>query len=357
MAVEYKTDDVLTAARKRIARVFNDFEEIVISVSGGKDSTVLAELCAEEAARRSRRPALFFLDQEAEYESTIDVIEALMADPRIEPRWYQVPLLMTNATSHRALFLRAWEPGEAWMRAKHPAAIHAIEGDYPRRFYDFFPWHEAQATRRTAYFVGLRSKESLNRFRAVTKAGGHDGLSWSTVTKNPNAVRFYPLYDWTFGDIWKYIAEAGLRYNTLYDKLFAKHGANISLMRVSNLIHEKSFRCLADLQEFEPATYEALVRRLPGIHAAGLYAKDVNVYGADSLPPSFTSWRHYRDYLIATTPTEKLGRFRGRFAKQGDDEDVCQGQVKQLLMNDWENNVPVALNRRAALRQKWWDRL
>ena len=112
----------------------------------------------------------FFLDQEAEYAGTISVIETMMSHPLVVPRWFQVPLRMTNATSHAVQWMHAWGPGETWMRHKDANAIHDAPGA-PDRFYDFFPWYERQHER-TAFLVGLRSRESLNRWRAVTKNAG-----------------------------------------------------------------------------------------------------------------------------------------------------------------------------------------
>jgi len=140
MSVEYKDDNVLIAARKRISRVFDDFDNVVVSASSGKDSTVLYHLCLEEAGRRNRKFRLFFLDQEVEYSSTIDLIEEMMKNEHIEPAWVQVPLRMTNATSHRQYFLQAWGDGDEWMRSKSPLAIRRMEGA-PDRFYDFFEWY------------------------------------------------------------------------------------------------------------------------------------------------------------------------------------------------------------------------
>src|SRR5690606_24707819 len=240
--------------------------------------------------------------------------------------WFQVPILMTNATSHADYFLDAWHEGREWLRPKHELAVRETDGTHPRRFYPFFEWYERRCTEPTAFLVGLRSKESLTRFRAVTNNPGHAGLSWSTRTRSPLAFRFYPIYDWTFGDVWKFIADRGVRYNRVYDWLFVKYGVNMSTMRVSNLIHEKSFHALADLQEFEPDTYEALLRRLGGVHRAALYARDELVYSASTLPARFHSWREYRDYLLATTPTDKAARFRDRFARQKGDEATCRAQ-------------------------------
>lgn len=59
--------DVLTAARQRIAYVFDHFDRICVSFSGGKDSTVMLHLVAQEAARRQARFGVMFIDWEAQY--------------------------------------------------------------------------------------------------------------------------------------------------------------------------------------------------------------------------------------------------------------------------------------------------
>jgi predicted phosphoadenosine phosphosulfate sulfurtransferase len=357
--IEYARDapTVLEAARHRVAQVFDEFEHIVISVSSGKDSTALRHLALVEARRRSRRCTLFFLDQEAEYQSTVDLITEWMTGPDITPEWYQVPIQMTNATSHRDEWLYAWEPGAPWLYDKHEAAIREIGEKYPQRFYKFFQWREQQCREKTAFLVGVRARESFNRFRAVTKSAGYRDWAWSTKTNNAQAFRVYPIYDWTAGDVWKFIADDGLSYNRYYDRMYARHGNNSVTMRVSNLLHEKAYKCLADLQEFEPDTYERLLKRLSGIHCAALYARDSLVYSADKLPESFPTWRAYRDYLLATTPMARAQRFRKRFSGQDEDEKTCRDQVKQVLINDWENNVPVTNHKLSKLRDLWWDKL
>jgi len=350
--------NVYQSAVNRIRFIFDEFEHIVVSVSGGKDSSCLFHLVATEAERRERQFGVFFLDQEAEYQSTIEIIERMMTHPLAIPRWYQVSLDMTNATSHRDLFLRAWGEGEDWIRPKHPLAIHSIDGDYPHRFYDFFPWLEAQDAEPTAHLVGLRQFESLTRHRATSTNPGYQQYRWSTrCSSNAESYRFYPIYDWQFRDVWKYITDNDVPYNRVYDQMYARMGANISTMRVSNLIHEKSFRSLTQLQEFEPETYDRLVERLGGVHCAALYAEDRYIYSVDELPPAYDSWCDYRDYLLETTPTVVRDRYRRRFRRQGDDEAICQHHVKQLLLNDWEGSLHMTRQKKSKIREEWWDLL
>ena len=348
--------NVLEAARERVSWVFDQFGRVVVSVSGGKDSTVLYWLAVQEAERRGRTVEVFFLDQEAEWAATIDVIDGMMRRPGVIPRWFQTPLRMTNATSHRSIWLHAWAPGESWIRPHADIAITEMDGA-PDRFYDFFPWFEAQSQEPTAFLIGLRSRESLNRWRAVANNPGYGDIGWSTRTKRPDVFRFYPVFDWNVGDVWKFIADEGVPYNRVYDQMIALRGANMRTTRVSCLVHEQAYKSLALLQELEPDTYDALVRRLGGVHCAALYAEDDGVYSASTLPPAFSTWRAYRDYLVETTPLEHMERFRRRFGRHDTDEATCREHVRQLLINDWENNVPPRRTKASALRLAWWDRL
>ena len=77
-------DNVWDVALQRINRIFDDFDNVVISTSGGKDSTVTMELALMVAEQRGRLPLkMMFLDQEAEYRMTIEYMRKAMADPRV----------------------------------------------------------------------------------------------------------------------------------------------------------------------------------------------------------------------------------------------------------------------------------
>lgn len=341
---------VLEAARKRIGLCFDRFENIVVSISGGKDSHVVYELACAEAEKRGRKISVFFLDQEAEYQSSIDVVRRSMCRACVNPFWYQVPLKMTNATSYDQPQLYAWGPGEKWVRNKEALSIQEIEGGHPERFYPFMEWFE-ESQGNACFLVGLRSEESLNRFGAVTRNPALPGMNWTTKGAG-DAVRAYPIYDWAYEDVWTYLGSNKVKYNKIYDYLYSK-GASINEMRVSFLLHEHSYKCLTTLQEFEPDTYQKLIDRIGGAHVAALYAKD-RVYKATSLPDKFASWSEYRDFLMSQIDTD--GVFAKRFKGQIDSKTVHRQQVKQLLIYDTENNSPVInrLDPEDSLK-KWMD--
>ena len=50
---------------------------------------------------------------------------------------------------------------------------------------------------------------------------GHKDWYWTTKMKNNN-ITAYPLYDWNFHDVWRYIYDNQLRYNKIYDYMWKK---------------------------------------------------------------------------------------------------------------------------------------
>lgn len=347
--------NVLDAARQRLSFVFDNFENIIVSVSGGKDSTVLACLALQEARKRDRKIGLFFLDEEVVYQSTIEQVEYVMSlyPGNTNRLWLQVEFDLTNATSYEESQLKCWEKGKhkIWMRPKGKNNIINPPWGNNVRFRPGYSWldfygvidnFEAMYSN-TAFLVGLRATESPNRWRAMVKnpvnIGGED-IYYATKKPNNN-VTIYPIYDWNFHDVWKFIYDENLRYSKIYDYLWKK-GFGINEIRVSSLIHERSFKSLCELPEFEPETYQKLCERIKGIRFAQETGRTSKMFRAQKLPKNFKLWSQYRDFLLDTYPyPDKREIFVKRFSRHLNNEYVARQQVRQLILNDYENNVPV----------------
>lgn len=333
------TENVLVAARKRISLLFDAYANVSLSFSGGKDSTALFHLVNEEAMRRGRKFILYFQDQEAEYQGTIDLVEWAMAQPNVIPMWYQVPIFMTNAASQQQLFLWAWGEGEEWVRDKHPTAIHRIETKYPKRFHKFNLWVGQNLNKLegpSVSIIGLRAEESPDR--RFVLFGENSDLFWLRRKHTPHKA--YPIIDWSYTDVWKYLIEHGLKYNRIYDKMYML-GGNLKHFRVSNLVHEKAFRCLADLQELEPETYDKLEKRLKGVHTAAIYGKENLIYSIKTLPETFKTWKEYKDFLLSSIHPDLRKIFDYQWSRFGDtnDAEANKYMVKRILLCDWEGNI------------------
>jgi predicted phosphoadenosine phosphosulfate sulfurtransferase len=352
---KYLDESVVEAARRRIAKTFDLFENVIVSISGGKDSTVLAYLAVQEAERRQQKVGLFFLDEEVVYQSTIDQVEWLMnLSPEWTNRlWLQVEFHLTNATSQSETQLKCWEEGKhkIWMRPKgNGNIVSPMWGRNPTvrdkrkgfGFYDVIDNFESCFTD-TAFLVGLRATEGPNRYRAVSKnpVERHGERIYYATKKNRNSASVYPIYDWNFHDVWKFIHDEGLLYSKIYDMQFKK-GMSITEIRCSSLIHERSFKSICELPEFEPKTYAKLLKRVNGVSFAQETGKNSKMFAARKLPKGYTSWMVYRDFLLAThQDSMAVNVFRSRFSKHRNNEYVARQQCRQLLLNDYENNLPV----------------
>jgi len=349
----YTEKNVLDAVRERISYIFDEFENIIVSVSGGKDSTVLVHLVMSEANRRGRKVGMFFLDEEVVYDSTIKQVDYLMSmyPENTNRLWLQVEFKLTNAVSLNESQLICWEKGKhkLWMRSKRADSIQFKPWDVTKEtirdknkgfgFYDAIGNFQ-KSRQNTAFLVGLRATEGPNRWRAVAKNPGYKDVYWCTKMLQGN-VSFYPIYDWNFHDVWKYIYDKGLRYSKIYDYMFKK-GMGLQEIRVSSLIHEKSFKALVELPEFEPKTYNRLLKRVQGISIGNLYGKDSLMLKVRKLPKNFSTWMEYRNFLLATYPDEsKKHIFEKRFARHMNNAYVARQQCRQLILNDYENNLPI----------------
>ncbi len=334
--------DVLEAAQKRINFIFDNYDNISLSFSGGKDSTALFHLINTEATKRDRKFMLYFQDQEAEYQGTIDFVEWAMTQPNVIPMWYQVPIFMTNAASQQQLFLWAWGEGEEWVREKHPIAIHKLDKKYPKRFHKFNLWVGQNLKKlpgKSISIIGLRAEESPDR--RFVMFGEDSELFWirrKNIADKPH--RAYPIIDWSYTDVWKYLIENNFKYNRVYDKMYML-GGNLRYFRVSNLVHEKAFRCLTDLQELEPETYDKLEKRLKGVHTAAIYGKEDLMYSIKSLPDNFKTWKEYKDFLLSSIHPDLKKIFEYQWSRFGDTNDVGANKymVKRILLCDWEGSI------------------
>ena len=342
----YKNTNVFEEALNRIRFIFDEFPNVIVSVSGGKDSTVIFNLSMMVAKEKGRLPLkVAFIDQEAEWKATIDQIKLIMYNKDVEPRWYQIPFRIFNATSKTDHWLKCWDPEheDEWMRPKDPIAIKeniygtdrfkALFGEILRVEYPNEP---------AAYIGGVRTEESPRRFMGLTQGVTYKWVTWGKIhDRKRNHYTFYPIYDWSYIDVWKAIHENGWSYNKIYDYQFA-HGVPIQNMRVSNLHHETAVNNLFYLQEVEPDTYEKLTQRIKGIDMAGkLGQKD---YFVHKLPFMFTSWKEYRDYLLEHLLEndkwknhfrKEFNRVDKRWGKLWGD-DLYKAEVQSILTNDFE---------------------
>lgn len=315
--------NVLEAAQERIRRVFQEFSRVYVSFSGGKDSTVLLHLVAEEARVQGRKFGVLFVDLEAQYRLTIAHISemyALYAD-RIEPHWIALPIVLRNAVSNISPRWLCWDPkaGDLWVRTPPDMAVTDVKA-FPffhtgMEFEEFTPafgeWfgHGQPA----CCLVGIRTVESLNRWRAITgDAARFEGLHWTTQLSR-TLINAYPLYDWRTEDIWVFHAKTGLPYNRLYDRMH-QAGLSIHQQRICQPYGDDQRKGLWLYQVIEPETWGRVVARVAGANGGALYARESgNILGRlrISKPPGHT-WQSFSKLLLDTMPANTADHYRAK---------------------------------------------
>ena len=342
----FKKQNVFDAALERMRFLFDEFDNVVVSFSGGKDSTATLEVALIVAEERGRLPLpVVFLDQEAEWQAVVDYVRETMNDPRVEPYWLQVPIRLFNATSMDEAWLNCWAEGEEWMRPKEPNSIH-VNNYGTDRFYEMFKkvlaYHWPDES--TCYVGGVRCEESPARASGLTTGQTYKHATWGKKLDDKRQhYTFYPLYDWSYRDIWKAIHSNGWNYCKVYDEYY-RHGIAPIKMRVSNLHHETAVDQLFYLPEIEGQTWEALTRRLQGINQTKHMTKK-EMFSVKELPYMFKDWPEYRDYLVdnLVQTEERRDTFRKKFAYMDEkyhdmhnEHERYKSEILCILANDFE---------------------
>ncbi len=315
MGKEYKDKNVYEATLERIEYIFNEFENVLVAFSGGKDSGVALNIAYDYAKEHNllNKLAMYHLDYEAQYQMTTDyVTETFERLNDIKRYWLCLPV---GANCGCRMDSDSWIPWEKakediWVRQMPDVPYLITEDNVPfsmtvgQRDYDvqdnFSKWF-AQENGTTAVIVGIRATESLDRFRAVSsdkKINIYDNKKWTTKY-NDNLVLAYPIYDWETRDIWIYNAKFLKPYNHLYD-LYYQAGLSIDEMRVANPFHSCGEDYLKLYKVIDPINWGKMVGRVNGVNMVGLYGGTTAMGWRKITKPDHFTWKEYCFFLLNT---------------------------------------------------------
>lgn len=364
----YQEQNVLDAARERIAYAFDSFERLYVSFSGGKDSSVMLHLVMQEAIRRDRVVGVLIIDLEAQYTATIDHLREMvqMYRTHMDLHWVCVPLKLRNAVTNYEPQWMAWQPEKKaiWVRDIPPEATTHYDWYVPGMEFEEFiiVWGEWYSQGKpTGGFIGIRADESLNRFRtiAVWDKKMHGGKRYTTNISG-ELYNVYPIYDWRTEDIWRFHAKyPDLPHNRIYD-LMHKAGVPISQQRLCQPYGDDQRKGLWLYHILEPQTWFKLIARVNGANTGALYVQENgNVMGYNKISkPDGHTWKSFTNLLLESLPKPTrehyIKRFRGFInGWQGRGYDAIPDEAPKTLEDkhwapSWRRMAKVLL------RNDWW---
>lgn len=327
MMKRYTDTSVYEEANKRIEYVFNNFKKIYLSFSGGKDSSVMLNLTIDYMRKHKieKKIGVLFIDLEGNYKLTIEHIKEMTLDnPLIDMYWVCLPLNLRNAVSMYQPFWCAWDEKhkDKWIRdmpvfciniENHKFSFFKPLMEFEKFMIEFGEWYSQGEP--TACLVGIRSDESLNRYRTIASSNKetYAGKKWSTKVKE-NLYNFYPIYDWCTKDIWVGNAKKCWKYNKLYD-LFYKAGVNIHNMRICQPYGDDQRIGLYLFKLIEPETWAKVVNRVSGANFGNIYCGD-KILGYNNVRlPKNNTWKSYTKLLLSSLPKATRENYIKRFIK------------------------------------------
>ena len=330
MVREYLEQDVYEALQERLRFIFEEFDNVYISFSGGKDSGLLLNLVLDFRKKYypGRKLGVFHQDFEAQYTVTTEYIERTFERIRdvVEPYWVCLPMATRTALSSYEMYWYPWDDTkkELWVR-EMPKKDYVINLEnnpittYRYRMHQedlakqFGRWYrKSHKNRKTVCLLGMRADESLQRYSGfVNKKNGYKGECW-IGQQFKDVWCASPLYDWSSQDVWHANYLFGYDYNKLYD-LYYKAGLKITQMRVASPFNDYSKDALNLYRVIDPEIWTKLVGRVQGANFTSIYGRTKAMgYRSVTLPGGHT-WKSYTQFLLDTLPTRLRNNYIRKF--------------------------------------------
>lgn len=310
-------ENVYDAAMKRMKIIFNDFDNVLVMFSSGKDSGVMLNLAYKYAKENNmlNKMALYYMDYEAGYKYTDEYAYRVFSSMDIPKKfWSCLPI---SAACSVSMYEPRWIPWDRdkkdiWVRDMPDLDCVVNEENCPYEFIkgtkgfdgriQFAEWF-SEKYGKTAVLVGIRAEESLVRqsiFTSKHRKHMYRNLSYTKVV-NKNTINFYPIYDWETEDIWKANYMFDWDYNKIYD-LYYQAGLSIDQMRVASPFHQCGQNDLKLYRVIDPNNWGKMVGRVNGCNFGGIYGGTSGMGWKNIIKPKHFTWKQYAEFLIDTLP-------------------------------------------------------
>lgn len=330
MTREYTNDNVYEAAQKRLQFIFEEFDNIIVSFSGGKDSGLLLNMTLDFQKKYypDKKIGVFHQDFEAQYNFTTEYVERTFEriKDEVEPYWVCLPMATRTAVSSYEMYWYPWDDTkeDIWVRSmpEHPYVINLQNNPittYKYRMHQedlskqFSRWYRlSHGKQKTVCLLGMRADESVQRYSGIfRKKYGYKETCWiSRQFKDVWAAS--PLYDWSKSDVWHANYLFGYDYNELYN-LYYKAGLTLDQMRVASPFGDYAKDSLNMYRALDPEMWAKIVGRVRGVNFGAIYGKTKMLAYKKMVLPEGHTWESYTKFLLDTLPPHMRDNYVKKF--------------------------------------------
>lgn len=330
MIKRYTDSNVYDNLQKRLKFIFEEFENIYVSFSGGKDSTLLLNLVLDFKRKYypNKKIGVYHQDFEAQYSVTTKFIQDTFEKIKdeVEPYWLCLPAATRTALSNYQMYWYPWDDQkeDIWVREmpkfdyvinlkNNPITTYKYKMPQEQMAKQFGRWYrQVHGDGSTICLLGIRADESLQRYNGfLNKKYSYKNQCW--ISKQfKNVWSASPLYDWTISDVWHANFKFKYDYNPIYD-MFYMAGVNVSQMRVASPFNDSAKESLNLYRILDPEIWVKLLGRVKGVNFTSIYAKTKAMgYRNITLPEGYT-WKEYTKFLLATLPVNIRNNYVKKF--------------------------------------------
>ena len=327
---QYTEQNVYDAMQERLKYIFDEFDNIIVSFSGGKDSGLLLNLTLDFQRKHypQKRICVFHQDFEAQYSVTTEYVERTFEriKDEVEPYWVCLPMATRTALSSYQMYWYPWDDKkqDIWVRAmpEHPYVVNLENNPITTYKYkmhqedlakQFSRWYKlSHGGSSTVCLLGMRADESLHRYNAIMhKKYGYKDKPWIS-RQFKDVWTASPMYDWSNSDVWHAYAQQGYEYNRLYD-LYHMAGLKADQMRVASPFNDYAKDSLNLYRVIDPEIWAKLVGRVNGANFGAIYGKTRAMGYRNLTLPEGHTWESYTKFLLSTLPKRLRNNYVAKF--------------------------------------------